>query len=138
MRLEDLVELEAFAVGAGDVEVPAAVGPEGEEDGRGLEDGVAGGLEGEEGGVDVGDIEGDVIDVAVAARADLGEGGCGEFIELEDNVAALQHGDVAGAFGVREGGGHDVGEAEASVEGFGGGEVGDWEAGVLEAVDVKV
>jgi hypothetical protein len=50
--LKDLVELEAFAVRAGDVEVFAAGGPEGQEDGCGLEDVVAGRAKSPEGGVE--------------------------------------------------------------------------------------
>ena len=64
-ELEDLVELEAFAVRAGDVEVSAAPGPEREEDGCWLQQVVAGGLEREERCVNVGYVEGDVVDVAV-------------------------------------------------------------------------
>jgi hypothetical protein len=135
VRLEDLIELEALVVGAEDVAVPAAVLPEGKEDGVGFEDVEAGGLKGGEGGVDVGDVEGDVVDVAVLAGADLGDRGGGKFVELEGDVVELEHGDVASAFGMGEGGGHGDGEAEAGVEGGGGGEGCDGDADVLEARD---
>src|SRR5882724_6493151 len=83
--LQNLVELQALAVGAEDKEVFAAFVPERKEDGNVLDDGEGCALECGKSFVDVVHVKCDVVDVAVCSSADFCELCFGHLVEFEDH-----------------------------------------------------
>jgi hypothetical protein len=136
--LENLIELKVFAGRTSDVEVLSAFLPEGKEDRPGFKRTESGAGDGLEGGVDIGDIEGNVVDMTVGTGSESPRERAQEARRVRERCRLAASSGHGPCLLHEKAGVHDKVELQTRVKACGRREAGDGDTDVLDAREFQL